>query len=80
MNGKTIVLFHLDHGEGEHSYTLYSVDADKADAAVLALGQAWAGYEAGSRQGYIDEIAEAKLKAAGIAFEILEYVPASITT
>ena len=80
MNGKTIVLFHLDHGEGEHSYTLCSVDADKADAAVLALGQAWAEYEAGSRQGYIDEIAEAKLKAAGIAFEILEYVPASITT
>ena len=80
MNGKTIILFHLDHGEGEHSYSLYSVDEDKADAAVIALGQAWDGYEAGSRQGYIDEIAEARLKAAGIAFEILDYVPVSIAT
>ena len=80
MNGKTIALFHLDHGEGVHSYTLYSVDADKADAAVLALGQAWGEYEAGNRQGYIDEIADAKLKAAGIAFEILDYVPVSIAT
>ena len=79
MNGKTIVLFHLDHGEGEHSYALYSVDADKADAAALALRRAWAGYEAGSRQGYIDEIAEAELKAAGIRFETLEYSSITIT-
>ena len=80
MNGKTIVLFHLDHGEGEHSYALYSVDEGKADAAVLALGLAWGEYEAGNRQGYIDEIAGAKLEAAGIAFEILDYVPVSIAT
>ena len=80
MNGRTIVLFHLDHGEGEHSYALYSVDADDAGAAAAALGRAWGQYEAGDRQGYIDEIAEAELEAAGIAFEILDYVPASITT
>ena len=79
MNGKAIVLFHLDHGEGEHSYSLYSVDEDKADAAVLALSGAWREYEAGNRQGCIDEIAEAKLKAVGIASEILDYVPVSIT-
>ena len=80
MNGRTIVLFHLDHGEGEHSYALYSVDADKADAAALALRRAWDDYEAGNRHGYIDEIAEAKLMAAGIAFEILEYIPVSIAS
>ena len=79
MNGKTIVLFHLDHGEGEHSYVLYSVDAAEADAAALALRRAWGQYEAGNRQGYIDEIAEAALNADGIAFEILDYVPVSIT-
>ena len=79
MNGKAIVLFRLDHGEGEHSYSLYSVDEDKADAAALALRRAWDEYEAGSRQGYIDEIADAKLKAAGIAFEILDYDAVSIT-
>ena len=77
MNGKTIVLFHLDHGEGEHSYALYSVDAAEAGAAALSLRRAWGQYEAGSRQGCIDEIAEAKLEAAGIAFEILDYVPVS---
>ena len=78
MSGKTIVLFHLDHGEGEHSYAIYSVDEGKADATALAFGLAWGEYEAGNRQGYIDEIAEAKLKAAGIAFKILDYVPISI--
>ena len=79
MNGRTIVLFHLDHGEGEHSYALYSVDEDKADAAILALGRAWNEYEARGRQGFIDEIAEAALNTDGIAFEILDYVPVSIT-
>ena len=80
MSGKTIVLFHLDHGEDEHSYLLYSVDEDKADAAVLALAQSWTEYDAGNRQGFIDEIAEAKLKAAGIAFEALDYRSVSITS
>lgn len=73
MDQKTVILAHMDYGDGEHGYVLYQVnqtDADKAAAAVTAAHKA---YVDGGMKGAWDEQVEAALKQAGIKFDILDY-------
>lgn len=75
MDDHVVLLLHLDHGESEHSYTLYRVPRGREGDAESAIRDAWDAYERSNREGWWDERAEAALKAAGIPFDILEYQP-----
>lgn len=73
MDQKTVILAHMDYGDGEHGYVLYRVNQADTDEAAAAVTAAHKAYIDGGMKGVWDEQVEAALKQAGIEFDILDY-------
>jgi len=72
---KVVLLLHLDHGEGEHSYTLLQVPVDRLEEAKSVVRKAWDDYDGNDRQGWWDELLDTAMKASGIPCGVLDYDP-----
>lgn len=76
MEDKAIALIHLDYGEYEHGYILYSVAKDHIDEAMVVAHAAVAAWDnTCDSKNTIEEAIETAFHTAAIRFEPVEYEP-----